>query len=81
MNPANPVPEDILMSSDPELLNHHLSQYVVETCKANGEPYPPASLHQLLWGLLRHMHEANPSYPNFLNKKKRCQIQTSTANP
>ena len=40
-NPENPVPEDILTSSDPDLLNHHLSQFVVETCKANGEHYPP----------------------------------------
>ena len=69
VNPENPVPEDILTSSDPDLLNHHLSQYVVETRQANGEHYPPSSLHQLLCGLLRHMHEVNPSCPNFLNKK------------
>ena len=55
--------------SDQELLNHHLSQYVVETCKANGDPYPPVSLHQLLCGLHRHMCESYPSCPNFLNKK------------
>ena len=57
------------MSCDPELLNHHLSKFIVETRKANGEPYPPASLHQLLCGLLRHMREENHSCPNFLNKK------------
>ena len=62
MNPENPVPEDILMSSDPDLLNHHLSQYVVEIRQANGEHYPPSSLHQLLC-------ETNPSCPHFLNKK------------
>ncbi len=44
------------MSSDPELLNHHLSQYVMETRKANGEPYPPASLHQLLYVWSTYTH-------------------------
>ena len=68
-NPENPVPEDILTSSDPDLLNHHLSQFVVETRKANGEHYPPCTLHQLLCGLLRHMREVNPCCSNFLNKK------------
>ena len=67
-NPENPVPEDILTSSDPDLLNHHLSQFVVETRKANGEHYPPSTLHQLLCGLLRHMREVNPCCSNFLNK-------------
>ena len=68
-NLENPVPEDILTSSDPDLLNHHLSQFVVETRKANGEHYPPSSLHQLLCGLLRHKCEVNPCCSNFLNKK------------
>ena len=53
--PDDPVPEDILLSSDPELLNLNLSRFVIETRKANGEMYPPSTLHQLLCGILRFM--------------------------
>ena len=66
--PDDPVPEDILLSSDPELLNLHLSRFVIETRKANGEMYPPSTLHQLLCGILRFMREHNPECPNFLDK-------------
>ena len=41
----------------------------METRKANGEHCPLSSLHQLLCGLLRHMHEVSPCCSNFLNKK------------
>jgi hypothetical protein len=34
------VPDDILLSSDPEVLNLHLSKFIIETRKANGEVYP-----------------------------------------
>ena len=66
--PDDPVPKDILLSSDPELLNLHLSRFVIETRKANGEVYPPSTLHQLLCGILRFMREHNPECPNFLDK-------------
>ena len=56
-HPDNPVPEDILMSSDPEV---HLSRFIVETRKSNGETYPPC--------ILRYMRKQNPSCPNFLDK-------------
>ena len=64
-HPEDLVPEDILMSSDPDVLNRRLSQFVVETHKSNGQFYPPA----ILCGLLRHMHKNNPGCPNFLDKK------------
>ena len=64
--PDDQVPQDILLCSDPELLNLHLSRFVIETRKANGEIYPPSTLHQLLCGILRFMH--NPECPNFLDK-------------
>ena len=66
--PDNRVPEDILVCSDPELLNQHLSRFVIETRKANGEVYPPSTLHKLLCGILRFMREHNPDCPNFLDK-------------
>ena len=68
-HPEDLVPEDILMSTDANVLNTHLSRFVVETHKSNGEPYPPATLHQLLCGVLRHMRDCNPGCPNFLDKK------------
>ena len=65
----DPIPEDVLMSTDTNILNTHLSRFVVETRKSNGEAYPPATLHQLLCGVLRYMRDCNPGCPNFLDKK------------
>ena len=67
--PDNPVPADLFMSSDPATINTQLSRFVVETRIANGEFYPPKTVHQLLCGLLRHMRDVNPECPNFLDKK------------
>ena len=61
-NPADPVPSDILECYDPV-------KFVVETRKSTGEHYPPATLHQLLCGILRHMRSKNRAAPNFLDKK------------
>jgi hypothetical protein len=66
--PDDPVPDDILLSSDPKVLNLHLSKFIIKTRKANGEEYPPSTLHQLLCGILRFMREHNPDCPNFLDK-------------
>ena len=73
--PDSPVPEDILMSSNPELLNLHLSRFVIETRKANGEMYPPSTLHQLLCGILRFIREHNPECPNLSTIAKRCCLR------
>lgn len=67
--PSDPVPDDLLMSTDPAILNTHHSRFVLETRKSNGENYPPETLHYLLCGLLRHMRSTNPICPNFLDKK------------
>ena len=65
----NVNPGDILLSSDPKILNEHLSRYIVETRKESGQSYPPSTLHQLLCGLLRYMRQTNPDALNFLDKK------------
>ena len=67
--PDDCVPQDLFTSTDPSLLCTHLTRFAVEARKANGEHYPPSSLHQLLCGILRHMREINPQCLNFLNKK------------
>ena len=43
--------------------------WTLETRKSNGELYPPATLHQLLCGIVRYMRNKNPACPNFLDKK------------
>ena len=70
-NLLDPVPDDILQCTDPITLNNHLSRFVVEARKSTGEHYPPATLHQLLCGILRHMRSKNPGCPNFLDKDTR----------
>ena len=69
LHPSDPVPNDILQCTDPQLLNNHLYKYVIETRKLNGDLYPPTTIHQLLCSILRHMRNKNPSCPNFLDKK------------
>ena len=68
--PQDPVPSDLLNSSDSELLSTWLSRYAVETRTVNGELYPPSTIYQLLTALLRIMRASNPQSPNFLDKKK-----------
>ena len=41
----------------------------MEARKTSGDSYPPATIHQLLCGLLRYMRENVPGCPNFLYKK------------
>ena len=67
--PDDTVPDDFYSTVDPALLNTHLSRFAFKTRKTDGSKYPPATIHQLLCGLLRHMKEANPGYLNSLNKK------------
>ena len=68
--PNDPVLDDFLLTTDPQTLNIHLARFIVETRKSNGDLYPPATLHQLFCGILRHMRSKNPGCPNFLDKKE-----------
>ena len=67
-HPDDLIPEDILMSSDPDVLNRRLSQFVVETHKSNGQSYPPATLHQL-YSVARQLHGTLDSYFNKLHSQ------------
>ena len=53
-NPTDPIPDDVLLSTKPEVLNKHLSRYIVETRKPKGDLYPPSTLYQLLCGICGH---------------------------
>ena len=68
-HPTECVPEDLLTTCDPVLLNKHLSRFAVEARKTNGDHYPPSTIHQLLCGLLRHARDQSPGCPNFLDKQ------------
>ena len=46
-HPTNRVPDNFFSCSDPIVFSLHLSRYVYETRKTNGEPYPPKTIHQL----------------------------------
>ena len=63
------MPNDLLTSSETEILNKWLSLFAAETRNSKGEPYPPSTIYQLLSGLLRSMREQNPECPNFVDKK------------
>lgn len=70
--PEDAVPGDFFATTDPSVINKHLSRFAVETRKTDGSKYRPATIHQLLCGVLRHMREVNPGCINFLNKKDPC---------
>ena len=67
--PCDKVPDDFLQCTDIDTLNKYLAMFAVETRKSDGKPYPPATLHQLLCGLIRYFRANNPHSPNFLDKK------------
>jgi len=54
-----PVPSNLLSSEDSAELCKYLALFVVEARKKNGANYPPATLHQILCGILRHMRQLN----------------------
>ena len=65
----DPVPSDILTSTDPSAINKWLSLFVIEARKQDGSKYPSKTIDLLLAGLRRHMKEVNPTAPNFFNEQ------------
>ena len=63
------MPDDFFSTVDHIPLNSHLSCSAIETRKTDGSKYPPATIHHLLCGLLRHKREVNSGCLNILNKK------------
>ena len=65
-NQCNPQvsSDDILLSSDPELLNRYFSRFNSWNQKVKWR-----ALATLLCGLLRYMRSKNPACPNFLDKQ------------
>ena len=56
-HPENLCPPGVLLSDDADEVSTWLQKYVLGTRKTSGEKYPPRTLHMLLSGLQRYMHE------------------------
>ena len=64
--PDDPIPEDLLETTNEEILSLWLSRYVAETRNSTGGP---STIYQLLTALLRSMRESNANCLNFLERK------------
>ena len=69
--PGDPVPADLLKSSNQPEICKYLQCFVLETRKEDGEPYPPASLRSLLSGLNRIL-QSNGATFSILDKFNPC---------
>ena len=64
-------PDDLLESPVVDRLNYWLSRFVVEVRREDGQPYPPATINNLLAGLYRFSKSCSPTgaqCPNFMSR-------------
>ena len=66
-HPSDPVPDNLLSSSDAETLCRFLCLYVMETRQEDGTCYPPIMIYSLLCGLYR-ITRSNDVPLNFIDK-------------
>lgn len=59
---AEQCPLDLLERPTALSLNHWLTYFVVEARRADGQPYPPNSINNILAGLYRYSREHDQSY-------------------
>ena len=62
-------PDDLLERADATELVKWLSLFAAEARNGKGNHYTPATISQLMAGILRFMRSVNPSAPNILDKK------------
>ena len=62
-------PDNILLTEDAEDLSKWLCYFCMEVRKANGEPYTPRTILQILAGLLRYMREQKKHAFNIMDSK------------
>ena len=62
-------PSNLLECPKLSELNYWLSQFVVEACQENGDPYPARTLSNLLAGLYHHCQECDAVCPSLMNRK------------
>ena len=69
--PQDPIPVDLLACNDPARLCTHLSRFAVETRNANGDPYPPTTIHHAATLWTTQVHEGNqPSLSKFSGQER-----------
>ena len=61
-------PSDLFEVGDPDNLNFWVPQFINEVRRADGDPYPPRTIHQLLAGLQCSMLDHNNRLPKFLDR-------------
>ena len=58
-----------LLEPDARSLNYWLSRFIVEMRTADGNPYPPTSISNVLAGMYRYSKKHTPDCPNFMDQK------------
>ncbi|XP_011407617.1 PREDICTED: uncharacterized protein LOC105314895, partial [Amphimedon queenslandica] len=69
-NPDKKCPDEFLTrhKCSKEVICKWLCLFVNETRNKSGKRYPPKTIQCLLAGIMRHMHDQNSEYPNFMSK-------------
>ena len=62
-------PLELLEKPDAHSLNYWLSRFVVEMRRADGDPYPPTTISNVLAGIYRYCKSFVPDCPNFMDRK------------
>ena len=70
LNTGDPVPDDILQCTDPQVINNHLSKYVVETRKSNRRFLPSCGDSSTTVQHSKAYEEQKPSLPKFLGQER-----------
>ena len=80
-NEAAKMPDEkcllkLLEEPKPRSLNCWLSRFVLELRRADGNPYPPSSISNILAGLYRYSKSQVPDCPNFMDRKNNhfCEL-------
>ena len=75
--PGNPVPDNILSSTDKTQVCAWLCKFASEARMKDGEPYPPKTIHHYVMGIQRHIMQATKSSVYLLTDPKFLQLQIS----
>ena len=62
-------PLELLEKPDAHSLKYWLSHFVVEMRRADGDPYPPSTISNVLAGIYRYCKSFVPDCPNFMDRK------------
>ena len=72
---GNPVPDNILSSTDKTHVCEWLFKFAREARKKDGEPYSPKTIHHYIMGIQRHIRQATKSSVNLLTDPEFLKLQ------